>query len=254
MGVQVFETRPAAEQAMRAGIRRLLLLTIASPLRAVQDDLPLAAQLTLSAAPHGSVRAALDDAAGASVDALVEAAGGPVYDEAEFARLRRQVAGGLSELTGRVVALMVRVLDAARAVQLRVEEVTSPALRPARSDLERQLRRLIYPGFATDVGARRLADLERYLQAAGRRLDRLAVATAADADRMRAIQELEREYRERVQALTPGEPLPPALAEVPWMLEELRVAQFAQGLGTRGSVSSKRIRKALQAGAPGRAA
>ena len=253
VGVRVFETRPAAEQAMRAGTRRLLLLTVASPLRAVQDDLPLAAQLTLSAAPHGSVRAALEDAAGASVDALVEAVGGPVYDEAEFARLRRQVDGGLSELTGRVAALMVRVLDAARAVQLRVEELTAPALRPARADLERQLRRLVYPGFATDVGARRLADLERYLQAAGRRLDRLAAAPAADADRMRAIQELEREYQERLRSLAAGEPLPAALAEVPWMLEELRVAQFAQGLGSRGPVSSKRIRRALQSGTPGAA-
>jgi ATP-dependent helicase HrpA len=32
---------------------------------------------------------------------------------------------------------------------------------------------------------------------------------------------------------------------VPWMLEELRVSHFAQGLGTRGQVSSKRIRRLL---------
>jgi ATP-dependent helicase HrpA len=247
VGVQVFETREAAEQAMRAGTRRLLLLTIASPVRAVQDALPLAAQLTLSSAPHASVRAVIEDAAGASVDALVDAVGGPVYDEASFARLRKQVAGGLAELTGRVVALVVRVLDAARSVQVRLDNLSAPALRPARADLERQLRRLVYPGFVTDVGARRLADLERYLQAAGRRLDRLPAAVAADADRMRAIQELEREYQERVRALAPGEPLPTPLAEVPWLLEELRVAQFAQGLGTRGPVSSKRIRKAMMA-------
>ena len=30
------------------------------------------------------------------------------------------------------------------------------------------------------------------------------------------------------------------------MLEELRVSQFAQGLGTRGQVSAKRIRRALE--------
>jgi ATP-dependent helicase HrpA len=33
---------------------------------------------------------------------------------------------------------------------------------------------------------------------------------------------------------------------VPWLLEELRVSQFAQGLGTRGPVSAKRIRRALE--------
>jgi ATP-dependent RNA helicase HrpA len=42
-----------------------------------------------------------------------------------------------------------------------------------------------------------------------------------------------------------GRPLPEGLAEVRWMLEELRVNQFAQALGTRGQVSSKRIRRAL---------
>ena len=36
------------------------------------------------------------------------------------------------------------------------------------------------------------------------------------------------------------------LSEVGWMLEELRVSQFARGLGVHGPVSVKRIRKALE--------
>ena len=39
--------------------------------------------------------------------------------------------------------------------------------------------------------------------------------------------------------------MPPALRDVKWMLEELRMSHFAQGLGVRGPVSSKRIRRAL---------
>ena len=46
-------------------------------------------------------------------------------------------------------------------------------------------------------------------------------------------------------AVPRGRPLSEDLAEVRWMLEELRVNQFAQALGTRGQVSSKRIRRAL---------
>jgi ATP-dependent helicase HrpA len=41
--------------------------------------------------------------------------------------------------------------------------------------------------------------------------------------------------------------LPASLREVPWLLEELRVSHFAQGLGVRGPVSSRRIRRALEA-------
>jgi len=42
--------------------------------------------------------------------------------------------------------------------------------------------------------------------------------------------------------------VPPSaeLTNVLWMLEELRVSLFAQQIGTRQSVSDKRIRKALR--------
>jgi ATP-dependent helicase HrpA len=112
-------------------------------------------------------------------------------------------------------------------------------------DVARQLGRLLGPGFASRTGARRLSDLERYLRAAERRLERVADAPAQDADRMRAIHELENAYRERLDAWPRGRPIPDALREVRWLLEELRVSHFAQGLGTRGPVSSKRIRRLL---------
>ena len=63
---------------------------------------------------------------------------------------------------------------------------------------------------------------------------------------MRAIHALEAEYRAVRDAWPRGVPAPDGLREVPWMLEELRVSQFAQGVGTRGPVSAKRIRKVLE--------
>jgi ATP-dependent helicase HrpA len=38
----------------------------------------------------------------------------------------------------------------------------------------------------------------------------------------------------------------PELVEIGWMLQELRVSYFAQPLGTRGSVSAKRLAAALR--------
>jgi ATP-dependent helicase HrpA len=181
----------------------------------------------------------------AAIDGLVAQAGGPAWDEASFRRLRDHVAGNLADETTRVVEQMARILDAARDVQRRVEPLTAPAVAEARRDVEAQVRRLVPAGFATTAGVGRLADIERYLQAAARRLERLPDAPAKDLDRMRAIHELEALHRARLDAWPDGRPLPDALREVPWMLEELRVSHFAQGLGTRGPVSSKRIRRAL---------
>jgi ATP-dependent helicase HrpA len=235
---------------MRTGTRRLLLLTVRSPLRQVLDGLPKNAQLALAGAPHGSVRALLEDAETAAVDALVAEAGGPAWDEAGFRRLRDHVAGEVHDRTRAIVLQAARVLDRARAVRRRLDALTAEAVAPARRDVEAQLDRLLPPGFLTATGAARLADLERWLHAAERRLERLPDNPARDLDRMRAIHELEELYRARVGARPPGRPLPAALRDVPWMLEELRVNQFAQGLGTRGPVSSKRIRRVIEEYAP----
>jgi ATP-dependent helicase HrpA len=107
----------------------------------------------------------------------------------------------------------------------------------------------VHPGFATAAGAQRLPDIERYLRAAARRLERLPAAPGPDRDRMRGVQELEAAYARRLAEWPPGRPVPAELRELRWQLEELRVSHFAQALGTRGQVSSKKIRRALEAAA-----
>jgi ATP-dependent helicase HrpA len=239
VGVRVLDTPAAQAAAMAAGTRRLLLLTIPSPLRWVTDRLSGPARLALAGAPHGSAAAALDDVLVAATDALVAAAGGPAWDAAGFARLRDHVAGELADETLRVAIAVVEVLDAASDVEQRLQTLRADALQEARQDIARQLGRLVYPGFVAATGAARLPDVLRYLRAAARRLERLPDNPAVDRDRMRSIHELEQAYERRRAA---GRPLP----EVPWLLEELRVSQFAQGLGTRQPVSAKRIRRAIE--------
>jgi ATP-dependent helicase HrpA len=241
VGVKVLETPGAQRSAMWAGTRRLLLLSMPSPSKYVHDRLSNADRLALSAAPHGSLSAVVDDAVVAAADSLMASGGGPAWDDAGFARLRGHVAGGLASTTADVVSAVVAVLDAAREVSRRLEPLTAVPLQPARADVRAQLARLVYPGFIAATGVDRLADVERYLRAAARRIERLPDAVAVDRDRMNSIHELERAYRERLAAV-PGSA---ALREVPWMLEELRVSHFGQSLGTRGPISAKRIRRAL---------
>ncbi len=241
VGVKVLETPGAQAASMWAGTRRLLLLSTPSVSKYVHDRLSNADRLALSAAPHGSLAAVLDDAVVAAADGLMKDGGGPAWDEAGFARLRGHVAGALASRTAAVVASVVGVLNAAREVSRLLEPLTAVPLQPARADVRQQLARLVHPGFIAATGVDRLADVERYLRAAARRLERLPDAVAVDRDRMNGVHELERAYRERLAA-APGSV---GLREVPWMLEELRVSHFAQSLGTRGPISAKRIRRAL---------
>jgi ATP-dependent helicase HrpA len=245
VGVRVLESAQAQRAAMHNGTRRLLALTVPSPARYVRDHLGRGAELTLAGAPHGSLAAVLEDATVATLDALVAEAGGPAWDEAGFAALRDHVAGRLADATLATARQVVEILDAAAGVRGRLGTLTAAAVHEARDDIARQLGRLVYRGFVAATGVERLPDVLRYLRAAARRIERLPDNPATDRDRMRSVHELEDAYRTRVDAWPSGEPLPDALRDVRWLLEELRVSHFAQGLGTRRPVSSKRIRRRL---------
>ena len=85
VGLRALESAEAQRLHMRMGMRRLLALTIPSPVRAYQNKLGNQAALALMEAPHESVSAVLEDAATAAIAALM---GEPVWDEASFERVR----------------------------------------------------------------------------------------------------------------------------------------------------------------------
>jgi len=244
VGVRLFETPAEQASAMHAGTRRLLRLTVRSPIPWIVDRLGTADKLALMTAPHGNVGAALDDALSAALDALIDGGGGPAWDTAAWERLRAHVAGSLAEEALAATRELVRVLEARREVERRLDALPAAApLQEIRLDVARQLGRLVHPGCATAAGARRLADVVRYLQAAAARLDRLPDGAGGDRNAMRTIHELEAAYERRLAEWPTGTPKPPGLYAVRWLLEELRVGQFAPALGAR--VTAKQVRRAI---------
>ena len=93
----------------------------------------------------------------------------------------------------------------------------------------------------TAGGRRRLPDLLRYVRAMVQRLDRLPGDLAGDAERMERVAYVTEAWRQARDR----RPDDAALAELRWMLEELRVSYFAQALGTPHPVSEKRVLRAI---------
>jgi ATP-dependent helicase HrpA len=226
---------------MWRGTRRLLLLTVPSPVKLVNARLRNEAKLALSRNPHGSAAALIDDCVACAVDKLMAEAGGPAWDPAGFGQLRDSVRGSLADTVFGVVERVRRILAIAYDLERRLAATRAPALLPALADIRSQLSGLVYAGFVAATGWWRLPDLVRYLRAIERRLDRLPDNPQRDREQMHTIQEIQREYaRLRAQ-------LPPSdnLAGIRWMIEELRVNYFAQALGTPQPISDRRIYRAM---------
>jgi ATP-dependent helicase HrpA len=241
--LRVLPTAEEAATAHRAGVRRLLLLALPNPVRGLSDRLTTTQKLALSRNPHGSVAALLDDVVLAAVDGLVE----PVRDAESFTALATRARGELPAAVTTALTATERVLALWHEVTAALAAETRAPLQAAVRDMTAQVERLVAPGFVAATGAARLRDVERYLRAVQRRLDRLPRDPARDAHaqaRVAAVEEERRSFLAGVPRALAGSP---AVEELRWMVEELRVSLFAPDLRTRYPVSEQRIYKAMDA-------
>jgi ATP-dependent helicase HrpA len=159
-----------------------------------------------------------------------------VWDEAGFARLRDAVRGDLVPTTETVVRQVEQVLALWQVLRPQLDGISA-----AQVDLRAQLDALVPPGFVTAAGAARLVDLVRYLKAIEARLGKLP----QNADRDRLLMTEVHAVQDEVAQLRARRPHDPRVDELRWMVEELRVSLFAQGMRTKHPVSAKRIYKAI---------
>ncbi len=253
VAIRVFQSQTEQQIAMPAGTRRLLRLTVPAPIKPVTDRLELREKLLLNSSPHHGAQDLLDDCASCAVDVLMTAGSDPrstpiaqlAWNEPDFIELAERVRTGLPEALDAVVHAVVKVLAAASELETELSAQACGDLQPTFDDVRAQRDRLYYRGFITDTGLAHLPDVARYLRAARHRLQKVANAPARDHGLMVQLHQLEAEYQEAQAAASPEVAL--RLAEVRWMLEELRVSYFAQTLGTKYSISEKRVLRALDA-------
>lgn len=230
-------------ESMWGGTLRLLRLNIGGVARLIDDQLDARADLAIAVSPHGSKVAWVNDVADCLFSQLLEDCGGPVWAENDWRRLVEDVRGRLPTVVAEFVPSATAILMRSARLRADLEGATSSSVAPARHDMRAHLDRLVYPGHFRGVGAARLADVERYLEAIEVRLQKLPDRVAQDAERMMTCRALEAEFEGYLERL----PASNELLELHWDLEEFRVASFAQQVGTRGKVSEKRIRAALRA-------
>ncbi|MGH3932317.1 MAG: DUF3418 domain-containing protein, partial [Pseudonocardiaceae bacterium] len=126
VAVALLATETDQRRAMWAGTRRLLLLAVPAPIKAIQRELDTTARLVLSRSPHGSLAALFEDCVQGAADALITAHGGPPLDAESFARLTDRARTELPTTVRTVVAHVQHILAAAQTVEVALAGLIGP--------------------------------------------------------------------------------------------------------------------------------
>ena len=245
VGIKLLDTPEEQADAMRLGVRRLLLLNIPSPVKPMLGALDNKQKLALGTNPYGPVPLLFEDCVACAADYLMDRAGGPVWDEAGFAALREKVRADLVETAENALTIVADTLAAAHELDRRMKGTVSLALLPSLTDVKTQLAELLPKGFISATGYEQLRHLPRYLRAIGYRLDKMNEDPHRDQLNMSKVQQLQREYADALGRVPRGRRPSAELYQARWLIEEFRVSLFAQQIGTASTVSEKRIRKLL---------
>ncbi|ENM3789062.1 ATP-dependent RNA helicase HrpA [Vibrio cholerae] len=245
--IKLFETEQEQLSAMRAGQRRLILLNVPSPIKYLHANLPNKSKLGLYFNPYGKVLDLIDDCIACGVDRLIEEHGGMVWEPQAFEVLKEHVRAELGDTVVEIAKQVETILTTAYNINKRLKGKVDFTMAFALSDVKAQIEGLIFSGFATECGWKRLPDILRYMRAIERRMEKLPVDPNKDRLHMLKIESVANKYKELLNKIPKGMAIPDNVREIRWMLEELRVSYFAQQLGTPYPVSDKRIINAIEA-------
>ena len=245
VSIRVFTTADLQAKVMRAGVRRLLLLTVPVGKRAIERDLTNASKLAV-ARSSTTLEALAADCVTAATDHVIAQHGGPTFAASGFDALVKAAREELPDAAATALRAAAEILAAAAEVEARLDPLVAPAVATSALDAREQLDRLVRPGFVTATGVGRLADVVRYVRAIEHRLGKVPEDPHRDKARLRDVLALESRYVTLLRRMDRAD-ITTDVIDVGWLLEELRVSVFAQQLGTARAVSMQKVSKQLAA-------
>ncbi|RMG38217.1 MAG: ATP-dependent RNA helicase HrpA [Gammaproteobacteria bacterium] len=258
VALRCLDSQARAKQAHHAGVRRLLMLRMASTVRDLKKRIPNLQQLRLQYAkvppPPGGVAKggapsleeqilalAFDRAFLATCDTQ------QIRDRAAFEACYEAGRAGLVEVFERTAGLVADILGGYQRIRKALGGMDQLNWLKPVADMQEQLDGLVYQGFLQEIPAEQLQQYPRYLAGIERRIDRLrSGGLAKDVRAMAEMAGIQQRWRERDRQARRKGLVDPRLEEIRWMLEELRISLFAQEVKTRYPVSVKRIDKRWQ--------
>lgn len=239
--LDVFDDLETARQKHQAGLLRLFRIALKDQLKFLSKNITDLTRMSMIYMPLGSQEELRDQI----VDcALMQAClASPLPEDASAFEQRKQDAKGrLGLLIQEIARLAGTILAEWANVQKKLPPIKSH--KQAYEDIVANLGVLMSKDFLKKNPYAQLVHYPRYLKASSARIDKLRSDPARDARMMAEMAPLLVNYQ-RMRSALKGAP-DERLDDFQWLLQELRVALFAQELRTPMPVSVKRLQKAWE--------
>ncbi|MBP0049484.1 ATP-dependent RNA helicase HrpA [Marinobacterium sp. AK62] len=243
---------PSTDMAKREsvkGVARLLLLAMpAQQLKYLRRELPKLNESVILTGKLFDRRSLEDDAL---LLAAIRAAGlsreSLPRDAEQFQACLKRMRSEMSDQLQSIGQFIHRCHRAVHTInkQLNRRNLNLQAV-PVLNDIKQQLAELMVPHYLVETDLEWLDELPRYLEAIELRLEKYARDLRQQVLWSEELAEWRVKYLKKVKEYDSRHERPERLIKMRWMLEEYRVSLFAQQLGTRETVSNKRLRQLLQ--------
>ncbi|HCK80416.1 MAG TPA: ATP-dependent RNA helicase HrpA, partial [Candidatus Competibacteraceae bacterium] len=241
LALRLLDSPARAEAATRIGLRRLIGWRLGPAYKQLARDLPKFQQMTLHYLGLGAQETLREDLLAVILDRAFLSGHALPRDRPAFEALLEWGRPKLSAIKVEICDIAAAILAAYHEVRRTLAAAEAPVWTEALADVREQLARLVYPGFLGETPPEWLPHLPRYLRAVGLRLQKLRHAPDKDRQRSGDIVRLSALWRRQAERNALVEKHDPELLRFRWLLEELRVSQFAQELKTVAPVSVKRL-------------
>lgn len=240
--LKAFPTTQAAAGAQFTAVLRMMLDACRIQPKQMIKGLPLRQRVAVENYPYGGTDALVEDCrVTACRDLLTEF--GPVIRDpdrcAEAVTAARDRGPGMVRQT--VVAVAPSVLAVAD-MSAELENWDGDSI----VEMKTQLEFYLGPHRVARNGVAHLRHVPRYVAAMQERLTMLEQDPDKEADMADQIRDCVAAVQATRDRLPSGRAASPQIKDIEWLIEELRVALFAQHLGTTRTASVQRVHKALR--------
>ncbi|TXR53288.1 ATP-dependent RNA helicase HrpA [Reinekea thalattae] len=246
VGKESFTSEQWAHFNHRQALWRLASFYWHDNIQYMAKRLPTFKESALLFAPYGKSESLKQDLLFAAVKESLPLNDELPRSESSFKSWLDQGRGDFSAIAEKKATELHDILLAHHKVRKQIKGKVSFATAFIFADVASQLDNLIYPGFISNTESEHWQNLPRYLSAVDKRLNRTSGIPASETMVVDQLKEYWQRFTKYSTVLESSQRLSAELIEFRWMLEEYRVSLFAQSLGTRFSVSQKRIEKQWQ--------